>query len=317
MRAKRHLNGANYKWLLTLDLSWSLQEHGGSTMSSEQWKVVYRTIRMVNRSIPQEGRRPSYGDTLMVAMYVWAVEHDRPMSWAAQRSNYTSMFRPRRLPSRSQFCRRIKSARCERLLEEVNARLARGQDASSGLRILDGRAFPVGRYTKDADAKIGYAPGGYLKGYKLHGLATEDGRFPHFRVTSLNESEKTLAKEIIEEARPKGILLADQGYESGPLYDFAMERGTLLFTPLFRNAGGGHRPQSEARLLAKRIWDSGGEVLYARRDAIERHFGQLSSFGGGLAPLPAWVRTLQRVRRWITAKIIIYHARLGLRKSVA
>lgn len=286
-------------------------------MSSQWWKAVYRSIRMVNRSIPNEGRRPEFADTLIVAMYLWAVGHDRPLSWAADRTNYTRVFRPRRLPSRSQFCRRIKTARCQRLLDEANARLVGvEEDPLPPVRLLDGRAFPVGRYTTDADAKVGYACG-YLKGYKLHALAVEDGRFTHFRITSLNESEKTLARELIEEAGLKGIILADQGYDSGPLYDFAMERGTLLFTPLFPNAGGGHRPQSETRLLAKRIWDQGGETLYARRNAIERHFGQLSSFGGGWAPLPAWVRTLERVRRWITAKIMIYHARLAIRKSAA
>lgn len=286
-------------------------------MSSQLWKTLYWNIRMANRSIPQQGRRPVFADTLIVAMYLWAVGHDRPLCWAADRANYTGVFRPRQLPSRSQFCRRLKTARCQRLLEEVNTRLARVEkDANPAVRLLDGRAFPVGRHTTDSDAKIGYA-GGYLKGYKLHALATEDGRFTHFRITSLNENEKTLARELIAEAAPKGIVLADQGYDSGPLYDFAMQHGTLLFTPLLRNAGGGHRPQSQTRLLAKRIWDHGGELLYARRNAIERHLGQLSSFGGGLAPLPAWVRTLERVRRWITAKIVIYHARLALRKSAA
>ena len=286
-------------------------------MSSQVWKELYRTIRMVNRSIPRVGRRPQYADTLIVSMYLWAVGHDRPMCWAAERSNYTSVFRPRRLPSRSQFCRRIQSPRCQRLLHEVNAQLVQGKVDAPKVRMLDGRAFPVGRYTTDADAKTGYAPGGFMKGYKLHALATEDGFFPCFRVTSLNEQEKVLAREIIEKARPKGILLADQGYDSGPLYDFAMARGTLLFTPLFRHAGGGHRPPSAARMLAKRLWEHGGHALYARRDAIERHFAQLSSFGGGLAPLPAWVRTLERVRRWITAKIVIYHARLRLRNQAA
>ena len=42
-------------------------------MSSQVWKVVYRTIRMVNRSIPKQGRRQEYSDTLIVEMYLWAV----------------------------------------------------------------------------------------------------------------------------------------------------------------------------------------------------------------------------------------------------
>ena len=88
-------------------------------------------------------------------------------------------------------------------------------------------------------------------------------------------------------------------------------------TPLVENAGAGHRPQSRGRLFAKKLWDYGGEVLYRRRNAIERFFGQLSAFGGGLAPLPPWVRRLERVERWIIAKVIIYHARLLVREAAA
>ena len=112
-------------------------------MSSQEWQTLYKTIRLENRSIPRFGRRPVFPDTLIVAMYFWAVLHDRPLCWAALRCNYTSVFRPRRLPSRSQFCRRIKSPRCLALLEAVSTRLARG-DQATPFAYLDGRAFPVG-----------------------------------------------------------------------------------------------------------------------------------------------------------------------------
>ena len=58
-------------------------------------------------------------------------------------------------------------------------------------------------------------------------------------------------------------------------------------------------------MLAKKLWDYGGEALYKRRDAIERFLGQLSAIEGGLALLLAWVRRVERVGRWITAKVII------------
>ena len=288
-------------------------------MSSCTWKTMYHTIRMANRSIAQKGRRPVYPDTLIVAMYLWAVWHDRPMSWAANRDSYDTLFRPRRLPSRSQFCRRIKTPRCQALLQMVCDRLAHkgaGSDRTPVL-LMDGRGFRVGPYTRDPEATNGYSTGGYGRGYRLHALANENGRFVKIRVTPMNVSEKRVARELIDEVRPRGMVLADQGYESGALYDYAKERGAQLLTPLFKNAGGGHRPQSPARLLAKRIWASGGEVLYKRRDAIERFFSQLSAFGGGLSPLPSWVRRLERVERWITAKVIIYHARLLAQEQAA
>jgi transposase len=287
-------------------------------MSSQTWKVMYSTIRRADRSIARKGRRPVYPDTLIVAMYLWAVWHDRPMSWSANRNNYTTLFRPRRLPSRSQFCRRIKSLRCQALLQGVYDRLA---DIDTGNRtsimLMDGRGFRVGPYTTDPEANNGYSSGGYARGYRLHALARENGRFVQIRVTPMNINEKQVARELIDKAHPHGVVLADQGYESGPLYDYIKERGAQLLTPLPKNAGGGHRRQSPARLLAKRIWASGGETLYKRRDAIERFFGQLSAFGGGLSPLPAWVRRLERVERWITAKVTIYHARLLAKEQAA
>ncbi len=287
-------------------------------MSSQLWKTMYHTIRMVNRSVAREGRRPAYPDTLIVAMYMWSVWHDRPMCWAADRGNYTSLFRPRRLPSRSQFCRRIKTRRCQAILRGVDERLADvDMDDAPRITLMDGRGFRVHDHSTDPDATTGYAGGGFARGYRLHALAKENGRFTDIRVTPMNVSEKRVARELIDENRDMGILLADQGYESGPLYDYARERGVIFMTPLSKNAGGGHRLQSKARMFARKLWDYGGEALYQRRNAIERFFGQLSAFGGGLAPLPAWVRRLERVERWIRAKVMIYHARLLVRENAA
>ena len=39
----------------------------------------------------------------------------------------------------------------------------------------------------------------------------------------------------------------------------------------------------------------------------------LTCTGGGLWNLPAWVRGLDRVRRWVGVKIVLYNARLALR----
>lgn len=287
-------------------------------MSSQLWYILYHAIRMEHRSVSREGRRPVFPDTLIVAMYMWSVLHDRPMCWSADRANYNSLFRPRRLPSRSQFCRRIKTRRCQAILRGVHERLV-DIDMGDAPRIclMDGRGFRVHDHSTDPDASTGYAAGGFGRGYKLHALARENGRFVDIRVKPMNVSEKRVARELIDENRSAGILLADQGYESGALYDYASERGVTLMTPLSKNAGGGHRPQSKARMFAKTLWECGGAVLYKRRDAIERHFSQLSAFGGGLAPLPAWVRRLERVERWIKAKVIIYHARLLAKENAA
>ena len=209
-------------------------------MSSQVWKTVYSTIRSVDKSIPRCGRRVVYPDTLIVAMYFWCVFHDRPLCWAADRSNCRGAFRPRHLPSRSQFCRRLNSARCQALLDAVYARLAR-TDEPTPFSYLDGRALPVGPYTKDPEAERGYYAGGWARGYKLHAIVSEDGRFRHIRVESLNAAETVVAREMVEQASLGGVLLADGGYDDGKLYDAVARRRALLFTPLPENAGGGHR----------------------------------------------------------------------------
>jgi hypothetical protein len=48
-----------------------------------------------------------------------------------------------------------------------------------------------------------------------------------------------------------------------------------------------------------------GDKLLEDRSQVERYFGGLVSWGGGLAGLPAWVRTHRRVQRWVQAKLVL------------
>lgn len=52
-----------------------------------------------------------------------------------------------------------------------------------------------------------------------------------------------------------------------------------------------------------------GKRMYRYRRQIERDFGNLTSFGGGLICLPPWVRRFTRVRNWVHAKFLINAAR--------
>ena len=77
---------------------------------------------------------------------------------------------------------------------------------------------------------------------------------------------------------------------------------------------------NEARREAVEIWQrrpTFARKVYALRGEIERIFSRLTCFGGGLSPLPAWVRRLDRVTLWVTAKIALYHARLICREKHA
>jgi hypothetical protein len=63
------------------------------------WIVLRAATAASVRKLRRPKRRFEFSDMLIVLMWLWAVMHDRPMSWACQRSSYSGLFRPRRLPS--------------------------------------------------------------------------------------------------------------------------------------------------------------------------------------------------------------------------
>ena len=85
------------------------------------------------------------------------------------------------------------------------------------------------------------------------------------------------------------------------------------------DTGLGHAYQSPYRLRCIELMRSAfGRGVFACRGAIERTFGALTSFGGGLSPLPSWVRHLNRVWLWVSAKLVINEVRImALRKGLA
>jgi hypothetical protein len=59
-----------------------------------------------------------------------------------------------------------------------------------------------------------------------------------------------------------------------------------------------------------------GRSLYELRRGIERRYGNAVSFGGGLGPLPAWVRGLERVQTWVWAKLLINAIRILMKQGL-
>ena len=287
-------------------------------MDRALWMTVIKSTRSL-RGVPPRTRRPDYDDRLVLRLYLWSVLHDRPLCWACRRTSYGRLFRPRRLPSISQFCRRVAEKRFLKLLHLVHGRLTQVGVACS-LWFFDGKALPVGPHSADPDANSGYGAGRVGRGYRLHALATDDGRIREFRVTAMQNSEAAVSLRMARAIPRKVVVLADGAYDNRYLYRAVQRRGSHLLTQLrghsrnpSRLRGMGH-----ARREALDAWSNHAShcrQAMVRRKQIERIFGSLCSFGGGLAPLPAWVRRLTRVRRWVTAKLIIYHARLNYRNA--
>ena len=290
-------------------------------MDKKVWSIITNMVVSVNRSHKRSGRRPKYSDILIIRMYLWAVWHDRPMCWACLRHNYNNVFRPRNLPSISQFSRRLKKECIEKMIQLVNERLSQSHSFTK-LSFFDGKALAISKHSRDKDAKKGYADGSFRKGYKLHAWATQDGRIPRFRVLPMNCGEPNTARELTDLIPDGSLVLADANYDSAKLYQAVDERNSQLLTPLKGMAQSIyylHR-MPKARKRAMELWKYFAkqcrELLKIRYE-IERIFSAVTCFGGGLNPLPAWVRTLPRVRRWVCAKLIFYHARLLIRKGYA
>jgi hypothetical protein len=274
-----------------------------------------------------------YANWLIVAMYVWSVWQDWPLYRACNRANYGPLFRPRKLPSVSQFTRRVKGHEVQQILQRVHDLFAqRGLVCDEGY--IDGKPLLVSPVSKDRDAKRGKISGGYGKGYKLHAYVNEHRRIVIWSVTSLNTDEKTVAREVLvpnlPELSPGAVVLADSNYDSAPLHKEAADpKGVVLLHPLRgqdRVGESGHHPQTwrvmgRSRQQLVRAWEERAELLeflMKNRDTIERVFGVLTCTAGGLGTaLQSWVRTLDRVRRWVGVKIILYNARLKVQETRA
>ncbi len=141
-----------------------------------------------------------------------------------------------------------------------------------------------------------------------------------FSVRPMNEGEAKVAKDFATHPEMGGLILADANYDSKHLNKALGMRGAQLLTPLKRiavNPGPLRRMGRNRRFaidLHKHLGDK-YRALLDHRDSIERSFSALCCFGGGLTTLPSWVRRLDRVTRWVSAKIAIYHARVSIRKA--
>jgi len=300
-------------------------------MDYELWTSTLIAIQRAAKRVGWHGgrRKPVYANWLIVTMYVWSVAHDRPLSWACRRGSYGFLFRPRKLPSISQFTRRINSDDCQRILQLVHDHFAQ-RGVMTNAVYIDGKPLVVSPVSKDRDAKRGRISGAFARGYKLHAAVNASRRIVVWSVMGLNEDEKTLARHVLLPQLPPlthdALVIADSHYDSAPLHQQVSEPlGVWLIHPLrnqhravgeFRQQKLQQMPWSRRELV--RLWEDHAELMrfvYKARQEIERVFGVLTCTAGGLANLPAWVRHLDRVRRWVGAKIILYNARLEVRKN--
>lgn len=284
-------------------------------MERQLWPLLYHELRAAGQEVRQKyvQRQP----WVIAAVLVWAALHDRPVGWACDPAHWaTTRRRPARLPSAATVSRRTRRGGFAVFLNALTARL-RGAGLPGLVLAVDGKPLLVGGCSHDPDARYGRAAGHMGKGYKLHAVWGRRPMPEAWEVTPLNEHEVNVGERLADQLTGGGYVTADGNYDAGRLFDRFAGRGYQLVAAQRKdNPGGGHREQSAARLRGIALWQCPfGQAVYRCRVGIEGAFGNATTFAGGLGPLPAWVRRLGRVQRWVWAKLVINAARIRLRTA--
>jgi len=289
-------------------------------MERQLWKAIVACLRRIDKSIPVAAE--DYTDARIIEVYLWAVLHDRPMSWVCQPRNWPPAMRRRPLPSDSCMSRRLKSERVIALLAALEEHVVRRPEAGGLVWFMDGKPLTISGVSKDRQAGYGRAAAGKAKGYKIHAIVGVDNTLAAWRLAPMNVDERVMAERLLRTKGVQGYVVTDANYDSNRLHAECDARGDLQMVTPRRHGPGrghGHRKQRAGRLRAKDILENPrpwfGRDLLRQRGQIERYFGHLTNWGGGLTHLPPWVRTHRRVYRWVQAKLIAAHTRHQMRQT--
>ena len=208
--------------------------------------------------------------------------------------------------------RRLRSNPVKTLLKSIEDETVRKQETPTCYWMIDGKPLVVSSVSKDRHAGYGRASRGKAKGYKLHAIVSGARYCAAWRVAPMNKDERVIARRLVREARINGYLVGDGNYDSNPLHEVCRECSDVqLVTPPRGGIGKRKRRkrQSEGRRRSLELLENPqsnfGRQLLRDREEIERQFGQLTSWGGGLTHLPPWIRTHRRVHRWVQAKLTL------------
>src|SRR5436190_10131986 len=295
-------------------------------MELELWAETSAAISAVAHTWPRHPR-DQHSTALIVRVYHWACLHDRPVSWACEPKNWKSApaaARPDVLPGQSCMSRRTRRDDFMAFLARVGKRM-NGKTKPSMVKVVDCKPLELPNHTADRVAAWGRGVSRTAVGYKLHAVFSAGNPRPDaFAITTLNVCEKRMAARMVRRVEGFGYLLGDGHYDASWLYDDCHARSHQLVCPRAKPGTGEghhyvspHRRRAIAMLEVPRAVSAFGHDLYDRRTAIERDFSQLTCFGAGLGPLPAWVRRIWRVRHWVMNKLLVNAARIRINRRKA
>ena len=278
-------------------------------MEHQLWKAIVVILTALDKR--RKSTAFDFSDEDIVKVYYWSVIHDRPTCWACSSKHWPIYLRKRSLPSPTTMSRRLRSPSVVALLNALESRVVAPKQPGL-FWTIDGKPLTIGGCSKDRQAGYGRAAGCKAKGYKINAIVGPSGSIASWRLAPMNKDERVMAARMLRTAPIQGYVVADSNYDSNKLHKVCSGRDQLQLVTRRRygpGRGTGHRKQSSGRLrtieLTENPYPAFADRLLKDRNEIERRFGQLTNWGGGLSCLPAWVRTHRRVRRWVQAKLVL------------
>ena len=176
-------------------------------MEGELFAALYRAVQDEAKRCSRP-KRVQFSDAFIVLVFFWAVLHDRPTCWACDRRHWPNNLARDSLPSPATMTRRLRTYSCNALIERLYHRVRVLGPVALGLcRVIDTKPLVVNGFSKDRDAKRGYATGGLARGYKL-AAAWGNGLVPDaVMIFPLNVSDQSSGIHLIDHLRPeKGVI---------------------------------------------------------------------------------------------------------------
>jgi len=298
-------------------------------MEDQLWNALYPLIQAEDKRRPRI-KRTQFSDAAILAVACWAILHDRPICWACCHRHWPASF-TRDLPSPATMSRRLRRLSLCLLLEQIFCRLLALDGAAQFClcRRVDSKPLPVGGFSKDRDARRGYASCGTCKGYKIFGCWAKNAVVPEAVILGpMKQSDPAGTMQLIDRIQrlhagsigAGGYVLADSTNDTNPLHEYLGCRAFQLLAP--RRLSNQHKPisplshhqkQSPHRLRSIELLEgrgSFGRSVYQLRGQVERDLGNLGSFGAGLQPLPSFVRRPRRVALWVIVKLVLNGLRI-------
>src|SRR5215472_12134806 len=115
-------------------------------MERELWPLLYHHLKEAAKGFSQ--KYVQLQPWVLVAVFLWAALHDRPVCWACDARNWgTTSLRPLRLPSPRTISRRCAGAGVGLFWRRLEQRL-RGQNNPDLVAFLDGKPLVVSGVSK-------------------------------------------------------------------------------------------------------------------------------------------------------------------------